>query len=175
MKVYFEALKKARVRQRVLCFLFLILTACFYFFVIVSFSAQTADESSGLSYEIAEKLAKFICFFKSDQTFADVVSLAGYFEHPIRKLAHFLEYGVLGALLSGTFLPVMKIIRSDQGKGRGMYRRDVLIVFILAAFDELHQYFVPGRYASVWDVLLDTFGSIVFLFFVYLIFDRKKT
>ncbi|MBO4609643.1 MAG: VanZ family protein [Lachnospiraceae bacterium] len=143
--------------------------------MIVSFSAQTADESSGLSYEIAEKLAKFICFFKSDQTFADVVSLAGYFEHPIRKLAHFLEYGVLGALLSGTFLPVMKIIRSDQGKGRGMYRRDVLIVFILAAFDELHQYFVPGRYASVWDVLLDTFGSIVFLFFVYLIFDRKKT
>ena len=175
MKVFVNALRKARVRQRVLCFLFLILAACFYFFVIVSFSAQTADDSSALSFEIAEKLAKFISFFRSDQSIADVLTLAGYFEHPIRKLAHFLEYGILGALLSGAFLPVMKIIRRDSAKGSKMYRSNVLIVFILAALDELHQYFVPGRYASVWDVLLDTFGCIVFLIFIYLIFDRKKT
>ena len=153
----------------------MILAACFYFFVIVNFSAQDADESSALSYEIAERLAKFICLFRSDQSLADVVSLAGYFEHPIRKLAHLLEYGALGALLSGVFLPVMKIIRNDSGKGRVMYRWDVFIVFILAAFDELHQFFVPGRYASVWDVLLDTFGCILFLIFMYLIFYRKKT
>ena len=69
----------------------------------------------------------------------------------------------------------MKIIRRESGKGGKMYRWDVLIVFILASSDELHQYFVPGRYASVWDVLLDTFGCIVCLFFVFLIFDRKKT
>ena len=175
MKVFVDALRKARVRQRVLCFLFLILAACFYFFVIVSFSAQTADDSSALSYEIAEKLARFLSFFRSDQSLADVVSLAGYFEHPIRKIAHFLEYGILGALFSGGFLPVVKIIRKDSGKAGKLYRRDVLMVFILAAFDELHQYFVPGRYASVWDVVLDTFGCIVFLIFMYLIFDRKKT
>ena len=153
----------------------MILAACFYFFVIVSFSAQNADESSALSFGIAEKLAKFFSFFGSDQSIEDVISLAGYFEHPIRKLAHFLEYGILGALLSGAFLPVMKIIRRESGKGGKMYRWDVMIVFILASSDELHQYFVPGRYASVWDVLLDTFGCIVCLFFVFLIFDRKKT
>ena len=138
-------------------------------------SAQTAEESSSLSHEVAEKLAEFVCSFKADQTLADVVSLAGYFDYPIRKLAHFLEYGVLGALLSGSFLPVMKIIRSDTGKSSGMYRRDILIVFILAALDELHQFFVPGRFSSVWDVLIDTLGCALFLFFMYLIFDRKKT
>ena len=174
MKLYIEALRKARVRQRVSCFLFLILAACFYFFVIVNFSAQTADESSSLSLEIAEKIARFIYSFGADHSLSDVLSLAGYFEHPIRKLAHFLEYGFLGALVSGTFLPVMKIIRTDTGKAGKMYRRDALAVFILAALDELHQFFVPGRYASVWDVILDTFGCIVFLFFIFLIFDRKK-
>ncbi len=153
----------------------MILAACFYFFVIVLFSAQTADESSALSHEIAEKLAEVVCSFKPDQTLADVVSLAGYFEYPIRKLAHFLEYGILGSLLAGSFLPVIGTIRSETGKGSGMYRCDVLIVFILAALDELHQFFVPGRFASVWDVLLDTFGCTVFLIFMYLIFDRKKT
>ena len=153
----------------------MILAACFYFFVIVMFSAQSADESSKLSHEIAERLAKFICSFRPDQTLADVLSLAGYFEHPIRKLAHFLEYGILGSLFAGGFLPVIGIIRSEAVKGRVMYRRDVLIVFILAALDELHQFFVPGRFASVWDVLLDTFGCIVFLIFIYFVFDRKKT
>ncbi len=155
--------------------MFLILAACFYFFVIVMFSAQDAEESGALSYEIAERLAKFICSFRSDQSLSDVLSLAGYFEHPIRKLAHFLEYGTLGALFSGSYLPVMKIVRRDTGKSAGLYRRNVFVVFILAALDELHQFFVPGRYASVWDVLLDTFGCIVFLIFMYLIFDRKKT
>ena len=125
--------------------------------------------------EIAEKLAKFICYFRSDQSLTDVISLAGYFEHPIRKLAHFIEYGILGALLSGSFLPVMKIIRRNTGKSGGMYGRNILAVFFLAAFDEIHQYFVPGRYASVWDVLLDTFGCAFFLIFMYMIFDRKKT
>jgi len=175
VKKYFHALKKARAGQKALCFLFLILAACFYIFVIGLFSAQNSEESGALSFEIAEKLAKFICSFRSDQSLTDVISLAGYFEHPIRKIAHFAEYGMLGALISGTFIPVMKIIRSDTGKSGGMYGRNIMAVFILAAFDEIHQYFVPGRYASVWDVFLDTLGCAFFLIFIYLIFDRKKT
>ena len=83
------------------------------------FSAQDAEESGALSHEIAERLAKFICSFRSDQSLSDVLSLAGYFEHPIRKLAHFLEYGTLGALFSGSYLPVMKIVRRDTGKSAG--------------------------------------------------------
>lgn len=35
-----------------------------------------------------------------------------------------------------------------------------------AVSDELHQYFVPGRNASVWDVLLDGVGVICGVFAV---------
>ena len=37
----------------------------------------------------------------------------------------------------------------------------VVQLFLSAGADELHQYFVPGRHASFWDVLLDVSGGIV--------------
>ncbi|MBO4908184.1 MAG: VanZ family protein [Lachnospiraceae bacterium] len=141
--------------------------------VITRFSAQDADTSGSLSFEIAEGIAKFFYSF-SEHDASDVLTLAGYFEHPLRKLAHLCEYGVLGLLFAGSFLPVIGEVRENGGKGRSLYLTCIFTVFILAAFDEFHQYFVPGRYASVWDVLLDTFGSALFCYFLYLIKDRKK-
>ena len=44
-------------------------------------------------------------------------------------------------------------------RGKGLYFLTVIWVFLSAACDEFHQYFVPGRYASVADVLLDTCGG----------------
>ena len=145
----------------------------FYVLVINRFSAQDADTSGSLSFEIAEGIAKFFYSF-SEHDASDVLTLAGYFEHPLRKLAHLLEYGVLGSLFAGSFIPVIGEFRKIGGRGRTLYIAVTVLVFILAGFDELHQYFVPGRYASVWDVLLDTFGSTLFCFAIYLIKDRKK-
>lgn len=145
----------------------------FYFLVINRFSAQDADTSGSLSFEIAEGIAKFFCSF-SEHDASDVLTLAGYFEHPLRKFAHLTEYGILGSLFAGSFLPVTEEYRRSGGRGRTLYLLCNTLVFILAGFDELHQYFVPGRYASVWDVLLDTFGSALFCFVIYIIKDRKK-
>ena len=148
----------------------------FYILVIWALSAQSADESSSLSHMIAEGFAKFICSFRPDQTLADVMSLAGYFEHPVRKLAHFTEYGILGMLFSAVYISVIGKVRSIcEGKSAGLYLKNILVVLFLAAVDEIHQFFVPGRYSSFWDVMLDTAGCSFFLFFMYLIFDRKKT
>jgi VanZ family protein len=155
------------------CAIFFLLALFFYVLVINRFSAQDADTSGSLSFEIAEGIAKFFYSF-SEHDASDVLTLAGYFEHPLRKLAHLCEYGILGSLFAGSFLPVIGEVRKFGGKGRSLYLTCILTVFILAALDEFHQYFVPGRYASVWDVLLDTFGSALFCFILYLIKDRKK-
>ena len=155
------------------CAIFFLLALFFYVLVINRFSAQDADTSGSLSFEIAEGIAKFFYSF-SEHDASDVLTLAGYFEHPLRKLAHLCEYGILGLLFAGSFLPVIGEVRKNGGKGRSLYLTCIFIVFILAALDEFHQYFVPGRYASVWDVLLDTFGSALFCFILYLIKDRKK-
>ena len=34
-----------------------------------------------------------------------------------------------------------------------------LLCLMYAITDELHQIFVPGRVASIWDVLIDTMGA----------------
>lgn len=81
-----------------------------------------------------------------------ITSLSAYFEHPLRKTAHFCEYAVMGVLVhSFLYYPVKK-------SGR-RFLFVLLWVFVSASFDELHQYFTPGRYASFMDVLLDTCGG----------------
>jgi VanZ family protein len=173
VRKYFKVLKSAPKGKKVRCAIFFMLALFFYCLVITRFSAQDADTSGSLSFGIAEGIAKFLYSF-SEHDASDVLTLAGYFEHPLRKLGHFTEYGVLGLLFTGCFLPVIREYRISGGKGRTLYINCIITVFILAGLDEFHQYFVPGRYASVWDVLLDTFGSAVFCFIIYIIKDRKK-
>lgn len=38
----------------------------------------------------------------------------------------------------------------------------VIICFLYALSDEIHQYFVPGRACRVFDVIVDTAGSVFF-------------
>jgi VanZ family protein len=65
-------------------------------------------------------------------------------------LAHFLEYAVLGVLLSAAL---------------GLEKKRVFVaIFVASLFgvsDELHQFFVPGRVASIYDAATDAAGSAV--------------
>lgn len=81
-------------------------------------------------------------------------ALADYFEHPLRKAAHFAEYAVMGILVSCFLYAFVQSVKKR-------YICSVVWIFISAALDELHQYFVPGRWASFADVLLDTCGGAV--------------
>ena len=173
MRLFFKVLKSSPRKKKAACVFFFGAAVIFYMLVINRFSAQDADTSGSLSFDIAEGIAKFFYSF-GDHSASDVLALAGYFEHPLRKLAHLLEYGVLGSLFAFSYIPLMKEYRAEGGIGRKLYMLCNALVFILAGFDELHQYFVPGRYASVWDVLLDTFGSALFCFVLYITKDRKK-
>lgn len=188
MKRYLAAFKEAKLYEKIICNVCPVCGLIFYFLVVCRFSAQDSDHSGSLSMSIAKSIADFFLSFKKEHTVSDVLSLANYFEHPLRKLAHFAEYALLGGFFCGTFLPLAGSMRmtdgNQEGKREGKQKRslglkhfyvlNVLFVMMLAACDEFHQYFVPGRYASFWDVILDTVGCIIFTFILYLIFDRKK-
>lgn len=76
-----------------------------------------------------------------------------------RKGAHLTEYAVLSLLF---WRGIRKSSNHDtphwswEQSGRA-----VLYVALFAATDELHQLFVPGRDASVRDVIIDTIGGIL--------------
>ena len=71
------------------------------------------------------------------------------FSFPVRKIAHFTEYFILGILM---FLCFREFNIKD------IYLL-ILLCFLYAISDEIHQLFVIGRDGSFRDVLIDTLGS----------------
>lgn len=125
----------------------------FLYILIFSFSDQDGDQSGSLSYYISEKCVEILNSL-SGRHWTEVMmqGMAEYFEHPIRKLAHFSEYAVMGVLVYSLWVQWLS-------KGKRLYLLTVAWVFFSAAADEFHQLFVPGRYGSFMDVLLDTSGG----------------
>lgn len=71
----------------------------------------------------------------------------------IRKSAHLAEYFILGALL-------FRAARRGGGGWRGRWAVvAVALAASVAAIDEGHQFFVPSRRGSGWDVLIDVAGA----------------
>lgn len=127
--------------------------------MIFSFSAQNSEESGSLSRLISEKCVGFLgALSGADWSGVRIAQLAEYFEHPIRKLAHFAEYACMGVLVYTLWSQWLR-------QGRALYFLTAVWVFLSAALDEFHQYFVPGRYASFVDVLLDTSGGVFGMLF----------
>jgi Predicted integral membrane protein len=80
------------------------------------------------------------------------------------KIYHLLEYGVLGVLLS-RLLEVYGFSSSSRKKMTWV----LIISFLYGLSDEFHQWFVPGRSATLGDVLADSlggwFGGLLFIKF----------
>ncbi len=146
--------------------------------MIFSFSEQDGETSGSLSRMISEKCVELLNAL-SGKGWSDLMmeGLAEYFENPIRKLAHFAEYAVMGMLLFGVWYPWLGLNASvfDAQHGRGdtelqkckaarrkmptLVKLVIPWIFLSAALDEVHQLFIPGRCGNLGDVLLDTAGG----------------
>lgn len=143
-----------RLRKKIITGIAVVLLIAVYI-MIFSFSADDADASSSISVKVTGWLMKlYYGFFSgshSDVPVAFVVTDEA--EAAVRKLAHFTEYMAVGVLSFGIIIMWIKKIR----KGIGLV---VLQLLISAGLDEIHQYFVPGRYSSLKDVMIDTAGGM---------------
>jgi len=131
--------------------------------LIFLFSNQDATKSGELSngfihhtivkvYEVFHPLA-------SEEEKLAVVQECSY---PIRKLAHFTVYFVLGVLV---FLNLKEYTVIEK--------KEIFLLFLFcmlyAISDEIHQSFIPGRSCELKDVMIDSCGSLFgigFTFFV---------
>ncbi|MDD5107897.1 MAG: VanZ family protein [Candidatus Omnitrophica bacterium] len=78
----------------------------------------------------------------------------------LRKLAHISEYFILTFFLYRAFKGSFNIDKL------GLFIHPAAFSLIYAILDEIHQYFVVGRYCSSVDVLIDSIGIIGFYIFI---------
>jgi VanZ family protein len=85
------------------------------------------------------------------------------------KLAHFVEYAVFAFLIFRSFSHISHKITRGWA-----FLLSALFLSLFALLDELHQYFVPGRYSDVYDLIGDILGALVVLAYLWIWPPRAK-
>lgn len=144
MKKLYYSFKFYRIICAILSILCMILIFCF--------SCENGGDSSDTSSAFTEFAAEHFVPGFEDYSPAKQVDIMAVTDHIVRKTAHFSIYMTLGFMVSCT---IGKRRLISKGSGASL-----LICFIYACSDELHQYFVPERSCRFTDVLIDTSGAL---------------
>jgi VanZ family protein len=78
----------------------------------------------------------------------------------IRKTGHFLAYGVFSLVCFHGFWIALKQPASRWMRKLRTHGLSILVTFLVGGADEFHQTFVPNRFGSFRDVLIDTGGAV---------------
>ena len=133
-------------------------------FFIVWFSSKPADESTEQSIRIGKLVCSIIVDGYDSMSETAKYEYAEAIDHIIRKSAHFCEYAALGALtINASWLFFGYLRMKFKWKGSAYYPLIAAFAWciLFATSDEIHQLFVPGRFGSSLDVLLDTAGAVL--------------
>lgn len=138
-----------KILKIVLSYLALITWMILIFYMSSQTGTLSEDTSSGLIKGILDVLG-FILNIKFDE--ADVLAVTASCGLWIRKCAHFTEYLILGLLMTNA-------LRFTFKDHKNFALVLILLCFIYACSDELHQIFVPGRVGTIFDAIIDLSGS----------------
>ncbi len=119
-------------------------------FLAVIFSASADRKSAHRSSRLIEPLLRWLFPDLTNDTVWLIVLV-------VRKCAHVTEFAIL-ALLLWRALRASTLPTSRAWSWR-LARNAWWLAVLYAASDELHQWFVPDRQASGWDVLIDASGA----------------
>ena len=121
--------------------------------IIFYFSNEDAKKSSKLSNGVVDKtIVKIYKRTKKYNPHNERI-IVEKFDKPIRKLAHFFEYFILGILVINMFYSF------DIKKHILLYT--LFFCFLYACTDEIHQLFISGRSCEISDVCIDSFGGLL--------------
>lgn len=137
--------------------------------LISFFSHQPATDSDKVSNGIIDKIVdtvEIISGHKFNDKELEIIS--EYLIFPVRKLAHFTLYFILGIL-------IYNVINLYSTNNKKILLISILLCIIYACSDEIHQLFVPGRSGELRDVLIDSIGSILGIIIVSKIKKFKKS
>jgi VanZ family protein len=120
--------------------------------VIFWFSNQKAPQSTGNSQSFIRKTIVIVYkLFNPNASQDKIDSIVEKYDVPVRKLAHFTEYFILGVLVFFTL--------NSYGIKNAYIMAAICALY--AGSDEFHQLFVEGRDGNIIDFLIDSAGSIL--------------
>ncbi len=135
--------------------------------IIFAFSNQKAVDSSNLSSGLIDRtVVKVYKVFYGDISKEKEEVIIEKYSYPIRKLAHYSLYFILGIL---SFLVIV-----DYKNNKKLILYSMFICFLYACTDEFHQLFIAGRSAEIKDVLIDSFGSLTSILLCNFIYLKSK-
>lgn len=124
--------------------------------VISGFSGQNAEHSGNLSFAVSCVIVReYAQITGTEMTEEEIVEQARQIEHPVRKLAHMTEYGILALLIW------INLMMYEGVRYRYLLAEVGTVIF--AGTDEFHQTFVDGRAGRLTDVLIDSCGGVLAL------------
>ncbi len=119
---------------------------------IFLFSAQSGTASLQISDGFTVSALQFFPNMKGNNA-ETLLQIAKSLAFIVRKTAHFAIYLALGITVFGT------VYQFTQTKKKSIVAT-MGYCFFYAITDEIHQYFVPGRSARVFDVCVDATGAL---------------
>jgi len=132
---------------------------------IFMFSNQRSEKSTEKSHSfVTNTIVKIYKVFNSNASEEEINNIISTWDVPVRKTAHFMEYFILGILMFFTL---------KEFGNKNIYVM-ILLCFIYACSDEIHQIFVPGRDGNIVDVMIDTLGSSSAIILLNKLKERKK-
>lgn len=131
--------------------------------IIFNFSGQPAQQSSEVSEDVVVQILDIV-MDKEDIT----PPVVQKFQFPVRKLAHFSIYMLLGFCMISAFEKTFKIKKYLN------IIFSILASTVYAITDEIHQSFSFNRGPSFVDVLIDTSGAIAGTFIFILLMHLYK-
>lgn len=118
--------------------------------MIFMLSNDTASASSKKSDGLIVRSSEVL--LRRSLTVGEKNKILKYLVVPVRKSAHFMLYLILGFL-------VINLLREYMIINTKSIILTIVICFLYACSDEIHQLFVIGRSGEIRDVIIDTFGS----------------
>lgn len=136
--------------------------------MIFYFSSQPAEVSLNTSGKVLVKMDKL----EKDEVQKISDRRVWNLQNTIRKYAHFIVYSFLGFFMAISFYLF-------KHKNIIVYFYAWLTASLYGILDEVHQSFIPGRGATVFDMMLDSLSALVgvvlaaILIFLLILSDKK--
>ena len=133
--------------------LVLVVAWCIFIFYM---SSRVSTDSDSMSLGFAHQVLQLFFPGFGNMSATEQTTLLQSLNYPVRKLAHFSEYAVLGILALNALRQLKK--RRAQVP---LWLISWMFCVFYAATDEFHQLFVPGRSCLFTDVCIDSAGALL--------------